>query len=102
MAADSLVTEKAVVDLANTVNANKAGKSELVDLANAVNALPVVPVADTTDFAALLDPVGVGVAGASQSQVDALQAKVDAMPALAVVTDPAQAPAGTIAVVAIP
>ena len=41
-------------------------------------------------------------AGASQSQVDALQAKVDAMPALAVVTDPAQAPAGTIAVVAIP
>ena len=43
-----------------------------------------------------------GGGGASQSQVDALQAKVDAMPALAVVTDPAQAPAGTIAVVAIP
>lgn len=62
-----------------------------------------IPVADTTDFADLLDPVGGGVGGgASQSQVDALQAKVDAMPALAVVTDPAQAPAGTIAVVAIP
>ena len=65
-----------------------------------------IPVADTTDFAALLDPVGGGGGGggggASQSQVDALQAKVDAMPALAVVTDPAQAPAGTIAVVAIP
>ena len=91
MAADSLVTEKAVVDLANAINANKAGKSEL-------------PVADTTDFAALLDPVGGGGGGggASQSQVDALQAKVDAMPALAVVTDPAQAPAGTIAVVVIP
>ena len=66
--------------------------------------VPVVPVADTTDFAALLDPVGGGGGGgsASQSQVDALQAKVDAMPALAVVTDPAQAPAGSIAVVAIP
>ena len=62
-----------------------------------------IPVADTTDFAALLDPAGGDVVGgASQSQVDALQAKVDAMPALAVVTDPAQAPAGTIAVVAIP
>ena len=58
MAADSLVTEKAVVDLANAVNANKAGKSELEAIANAVDALPVVPVADTTDFAALLDPVG--------------------------------------------
>ena len=44
---------------------------------------------------------GVG-GGPSQSQVDALQAKVDAMPALAVVSDPAQAPAGSIAVVAIP
>ena len=103
MAADSLVTEKAVVDLANAINANKAGKSELEAIANAVGALPVVPVADATDFAALLDPVGGGGGGgASQSQVDALQAKVDAMPALAVVTDPAQAPAGTIAVVAIP
>ena len=60
-----------------------------------------IPVADDTDYAAMLDPVG-GGGGASQSQVDALQAKVDAMPALAVVTDPAQAPAGTIAVVAIP
>ena len=46
--------------------------------------------------------LGGGGGGASKSQVDALQAKVDAMPALAVVTDPAQAPAGTIAVVAIP
>ena len=61
-----------------------------------------IPVADDTDYAAMLDPVGGGGGGASQSQVDALQAKVDAMPALAVVTDPAQAPAGTIAVVAIP
>ena len=87
MAADSLVTEKAVVDLANTINANKAGKSELEAIANAVDALPVVPVADDTDFAALLDPVGGSVGGgALQSQVDALQAKVDAMPALAVVT----------------
>ena len=74
MAADSLVTEKAVVDLANAVNANKAGKSELEAIANAVDA--------------------------SQSQVGALQAKVDAMPALAVVSDPALAPAGSIAVVA--
>ena len=49
-----------------------------------------------------VEPVGGGGGSASQSQVDALQAKVDAMPALAVVTDPAQAPAGTIAVVAIP
>ena len=63
MAEDSLVTEKAVVDLANAVNANKAGKSELEAIANAVDALPVVPVADTTDFAALLDPVGGGVGG---------------------------------------
>ena len=100
MAADSLVTEKAVVDLANAVNANKAGKSELEAIANAVDALPVAPVADTTDFAALLDPVGGGGGGgASQSQVDALQAKVDAMPTLVVVSDPALAPAGSIAVV---
>ena len=63
MAADSLVTEKAVVDLASAVNANKAGKSELEAIANAVDALPVAPVADTTDFAALLDPVGGGVGG---------------------------------------
>ena len=63
MAADSLVTEKAVVDLANTINANKAGKSELEAIANAVDALPVVPVADDTDFAALLDPVGGSVGG---------------------------------------
>ena len=40
MAADSLVTEKAVVDLANAINANKAGKSELEAIANAVDALP--------------------------------------------------------------
>ena len=101
MAADSLVTEKAVVDLAIAVNANKAGKSELEAIVNAVDALPVME-PDMTNFAALIQaPVG-GATGASQSQVDALQAKVDAMPALAVVTDPAQAPAGSIAVVAIP
>ena len=40
MAADSLVTEKAVVDLANAINANKAGKSELEAIANAVDAMP--------------------------------------------------------------
>ena len=101
MAADSLVTEKAVVDLANAVNANKAGKSELEAIANAVDALPVME-PDMTNFAALIQGSVGGATGASQSQVDALQAKVDAMPALAVVTDPAQAPAGTIAVVAIP
>ena len=56
-----------------------------------------IPVADDTDYAALLDPGGGG--GASQSQVDALQAKVDAMPNLVVVSDPALAPAGSIAVV---
>ena len=39
MAADSLVTEKAVVDLANAINANKAGKSELKAIANAADAL---------------------------------------------------------------
>ena len=39
MAADSLVTEKAVVDLANAINANKAGKSELEAIANAADAL---------------------------------------------------------------
>lgn len=52
-----------------------------------------------------INALGLGVGGgggASQSQVDALQAKVDAMPALVVVSDPAQAPAGSIAVVAIP
>ena len=42
MAADSLVTEKAVVDLANAINANKAGKSELKAIANAVDALSSV------------------------------------------------------------
>ena len=59
MAADSLVTEKAVVDLANAINASKAGKSELEAIANAVGA----------------------------------------MPNLVVVSDPALAPAGSIAVV---
>ena len=39
MAEDSLVTEKAVVDLANAINANKAGKSELEAIANAADAL---------------------------------------------------------------
>ena len=61
-----------------------------------------IPVAVNTDYAALLNPVGGVGGGASQSQVDALQAKVDAMPALVVVSDPAQAPAGTIAVVVAP
>ena len=70
-------------------------------IANAVDALPVME-PDMTNFAALIQGSVGGATGASQSQVDALQAKVDAMPALAVVTDPAQAPAGSIAVVAIP
>ena len=101
-----LLTAQGDVSLAkNDVSALKLDNSSLAQRLDAVEAVPVpvVPVADTTDFAALLDPVGGGVGGgASQSQVDALQAKVDAMPALAVVTDPAQAPVGTIAVVAIP
>ena len=66
MAADSLVTEKAVVDLANAINANKAGKSELEAIANAVDALPVME-PDMTNFAALIQvPVG-GTTGASST-----------------------------------
>ena len=55
--------------------------------------------ADTTNFAALIQAAGTGGGGASQSQMDALQAQVDAMPNLVVVSDPALAPAGSIAVV---
>ena len=101
---DLLTAQGDVSLVKNDVSALKLDNSSLAQRLDAVEAaIPVVPVADTTDFAALLDPVGGGVGGgASQSQVDALQAKVDAMPALAVVTDPAQAPVGTIAVVAIP
>ena len=97
---DLLTAQGDVSLVKNDVSALKLDNSSLAQRLAAVE--PVVPVADTTDFAALLDPVGGGGGSASQSQVDALQAKVDAMPALAVVTDPAQAPAGTIAVVAIP
>lgn len=59
MASNSLVTEQAVADLANAINANKAGKSELTRIA----------------------------------------AKVDSMPALVVVSDPALIPAGTVGLV---
>ena len=95
----SLLTAQGDVSLVkNDVSALKLDNSSL---GAAVDALPVME-PDMTDFAALIQGSVGGATGASQSQVDALQAKVDAMPALAVVTDPAQAPAGTIAVVAIP
>ena len=92
--------ETTLDDVANGLNTLQAQAQAAL---NARAAKSDVPVADTTNFAALIQPAGTGGGGgASQSQVDALQAQVDAMPALAVVTDPAQAPAGTIAVVAIP
>ena len=98
---DLLTAQGDVSLVKNDVSALKLDNSSLAQRLAAVEA--ATPTGDTTDFAALLNSVGGGVGGgASQSQVDALQAKVDAMPALAVVTDPAQAPAGTIAVVAIP
>ena len=103
MAANSLVTEAAVEALANAVNANKAGKSELTPIADmaaaakaAVDAMPVLE-PDTTNFAALIQaPVG----GTAVAGLDpATKAKLDAMPALVVVSDPALIPAGTVGLV---
>ena len=60
-----------------------------------------IPVADTTDFADLLDPA-VDAANAAQQLANDMKARLDAMPNLVVVSDPALAPAGSIAVVVAP
>ena len=57
-----------------------------------------IPAADDTDFAALLDPA-VDAANAAQQLANDMKARLDAMPNLVVVSDPALAPAGSIAVV---
>lgn len=87
----------AVVNLvpgAHTVIDQRDDSTFAVDLTpELASKLDAAPVADTTNFAALIQAAGTGGGGASQSQVDALQAQVDAMPNLVVV--PAGQPAPT-------
>lgn len=94
-----LTAQGDVSQVKNDVSALKLDNSSLAQRLATVEAVPVAPVADTTNFAALIQAAGAGGGGASQSQVDALQAQVDAMPNLVIVADPALAPAGSIAVV---